>query len=98
MQTQSDIIDAPVQRPKCVETTAMGAAYLAGLAVGYWKDREDVRKNSAIERTFSPCTAGIRPPNAPWAGLKNREKEWRVKSGETGAVFDTELSTLNSSL
>ena len=54
MQTQSDIIDAPVQRPKCVETTAMGAAYLAGLAVGYWKDREDVRKNWAIERTFTP--------------------------------------------
>ncbi len=58
MQTQSDIIGAPVQRPKCVETTAMGAAYLAGLAVGYWKDREDVRKNWAIERTFSPCISG----------------------------------------
>ena len=55
MQTQSDIIDAPVQRPKCVETTAMGAAYLAGLAVGYWKDKEDVRKNWAIERTFTPA-------------------------------------------
>ena len=54
MQTQSDIIHAPVERPKCVETTAMGAAYLAGLAVGYWKDREDVRKNWAIERTFTP--------------------------------------------
>ena len=54
MQTQADIIDAPVQRPKCVETTAMGAAYLAGLAVSYWKDREDVRKNWAIERTFTP--------------------------------------------
>ena len=54
MQTQSDVIDAPVQRPKCVETTAMGAAYLAGLAVGYWRDREDVRKNWAIERTFTP--------------------------------------------
>ncbi|MBQ2404230.1 MAG: glycerol kinase GlpK, partial [Lachnospiraceae bacterium] len=40
MQTQSDIINAPVQRPCCVETTAMGAAYLAGLAVGYWKDKE----------------------------------------------------------
>ena len=39
MQTQADIIDAPVQRPRCVETTAMGAAYLAGLAVGYWKSK-----------------------------------------------------------
>lgn len=55
MQTQADLIDGPVLRPKCVETTAMGAAYLAGLAVGYWKSREDVRKNWAIERTFVPA-------------------------------------------
>ena len=55
MQTQSDIIDAPVQRPKCVETTAMGAAYLAGLAVGYWSSKEDVIKNWAIDRTFEPA-------------------------------------------
>ena len=54
MQTQSDIINAPVKRPCCVETTAMGSAYLAGLAVGYWKDKEEVRKNWAIDRTFEP--------------------------------------------
>ena len=54
MQTQSDIINAPVQRPQCIETTAMGAAYLAGLAVGYWKSKEDVIKNWAIDRTFEP--------------------------------------------
>ena len=54
MQSQADIIDAPVNRPKCVETTAMGAAYLAGLAVGYWKDQEEIRKNWAIDRTFVP--------------------------------------------
>ena len=54
MQTQSDIINAPVKRPCCVETTAMGAAYLAGLAVGYWKDKDEVRKNWAIDRTFEP--------------------------------------------
>lgn len=54
MQTQADIINAPVERPQCVETTAMGAAYLAGLAVGYWAGREDVIKNWAIDRTFSP--------------------------------------------
>ena len=54
MQTQADIIDAPVQRPRCVETTAMGAAYLAGLAVGYWKNKEEVLKNWAIDRTFKP--------------------------------------------
>lgn len=54
MQSQSDIINAPVQRPKCVETTAMGAAYLAGLAVGYWMSKEDVIKNWAIDRVFQP--------------------------------------------
>ncbi len=54
MQTQADIIGAPVNRPKCVETTAMGAAYLAGLAVGYWASREDVVKNWAIDRVFHP--------------------------------------------
>ncbi|MBU5336446.1 glycerol kinase GlpK [Intestinibacter bartlettii] len=55
MQFQSDIIDAPVKRPCCVETTAMGAAYLAGLAVGYWDSKEDVIKNWAIDKIFSPA-------------------------------------------
>lgn len=54
MQTQADLIHAPVKRPKCVETTAMGAAYLAGLATGYWSSRKEVIKNWAIDRTFEP--------------------------------------------
>ena len=54
MQFQSDMIQAPVNRPACVETTAKGAAYLAGLAVGYWKTKEDVIKNQQIERVFHP--------------------------------------------
>ena len=54
MQFQADMIDAPVKRPQCVETTAMGAAYLAGLAVGYWKDKEDVVNNQKIDRIFTP--------------------------------------------
>ena len=54
MQTQADIINAPVKRPQCIETTAMGAAYLAGLAVGYWKDKEEVVKNWAMDREFTP--------------------------------------------
>ncbi len=54
MQFQADIIDAPVNRPVCVETTAMGAAYLAGLAVGYWKSKEEVVKNWQIDRVFKP--------------------------------------------
>jgi len=54
MQTQADMIDAPVNRPQCIETTAMGAAYLAGLAVGYWANKEDVIKNWAIDKVFLP--------------------------------------------
>lgn len=54
MQIQSNLINAPVRRPKCVETTAMGAAYLAGLAVGYWKNKKYVIKNWNIDKTFYP--------------------------------------------
>ena len=54
MQTQADMIDAPVNRPQCVETTAMGAAYLAGLAVGYWASKEEVLENWSIDKTFVP--------------------------------------------
>ena len=52
MQFQSDIIGAQVCRPRCIETTALGAAYLAGLAVGYWDSLEDVRNNGAVDRVF----------------------------------------------
>lgn len=54
MQIQSDISNVPVHRPHCVETTAMGAAYLAGLAAGYWSDMEEIRKNWEIDRIFEP--------------------------------------------
>ena len=58
LQTQADLSDAPVVRSKCVETTALGAAYLAGLAVGYWKDLEAVRRNWAVDRRFLPAITG----------------------------------------
>jgi len=54
LQTQADINGGEVLRPKCVETTAMGAAYLAGLAVGFWKDLDDIRANWAVDQTFQP--------------------------------------------
>lgn len=57
MQFQADMIDAPVNRPVCVESTAIGAAYLAGLAVGYWKTKEDVIKNQQLDRVFTPDMA-----------------------------------------
>ena len=54
MQLQADILQATVLRPVCVETTALGAAYLAGLAAGYWSGTEDIRRNWAVDRTFTP--------------------------------------------
>ena len=61
MQMQADLSDAPVHRPRCVETTAMGAAYLAGLAVGYWKGPDDIRANWEIDRIFKPeISEGVR--------------------------------------
>ncbi len=55
MQTQANFIQEPVKRPSCIETTAMGAAYLAGLAVGYWSNKEDVKANWAIDKVFEPA-------------------------------------------
>ena len=52
MQFQADIVDTQGQRAKCIETTALGAAYLAGLAVGYWKDREEIRENWQLGKVF----------------------------------------------
>ena len=54
MQAQADMIQVPVKRPVCVETTAMGAAYLAGLAVGYWNSPDEIISNWEIDRVFVP--------------------------------------------
>lgn len=54
MQFQADILGCEVKRPVCIETTSLGAAYLAGLATGYWSSKEDVLQNWQIEKTFIP--------------------------------------------
>ena len=54
MQFQADLLDRPVNRPSCVESTALGAAYLAGLAVGFWTSKEEVVKNIQLDRVFIP--------------------------------------------
>ena len=54
MQFQADIVNTLVHRPECIETTALGAAYLAGLAVGYWKDKTEIRENWQIGAVFEP--------------------------------------------
>ena len=64
MQFQSDIIGVPIERPVCIETTALGAAYLAGLFVGYWKNKNDISQNCSIEKSFySTMTDEIRQKN-----------------------------------
>ena len=54
MQFQSDIVNTSIERPKMVETTALGAAYLAGLTTGYWASEDDLRKNQKTDRIFKP--------------------------------------------
>ena len=74
MQMQADTIGAPVQRPRCVESTAMGAAYLAGLAVGYWTGLADVLRNRAIDRVFYPS-------------IGQAEREKRLKGWEKAVKY-----------
>ena len=68
-QMQTDFARAPVLRPKCVETTAMGAAYLAGLAVGYWKSKEEISENWQMDKLFTPVMT-IDEANQQIAGWK----------------------------
>ncbi len=72
MQFQADLLNAKVERPKCIETTALGAAYLAGIGVGYWKNSEEIKNNWALEHTFLP----------------KREEDWRkeVRKGWKKAI------------
>jgi len=69
MQFQADLLRVPVVRPKVTETTALGAAYLAGLAVGYWKSQDDVTANWTIESTFEP--------QLPMDQVEHRRRRWR---------------------
>jgi glycerol kinase len=57
LQFQADLLGTPVERPVVAETTALGAAYLAGLAVGYWKDASDITRNWALDRRFEPSVS-----------------------------------------
>jgi glycerol kinase len=78
MQFQSDALGVDVQRPVVQETTALGAAYLAGLAVGFWKDQEDVRRNWALDRQFKPSLAADKREKlyAKWKKAVARSLDW----------------------
>ena len=78
MQVQADLIDATVVRPVCVETTALGAAYFAGLATGYWRDKNEIKVNSDIDKIFKPkITEEERAARlAGWKKAVGRSFDW----------------------
>jgi glycerol kinase len=78
MQFQADLLGVPVRRPVVAETTALGAAYLAGLAVGYWKDAADVTKNWALDREFRASMDAARRDAlyADWQRAVERSRDW----------------------
>ena len=82
MQFQADILGAPVVRPKVTETTALGAAYLAGLAVGYWRSTDDVKANWEVERTFDPHMSDKDRDHrrARWNEALRRAQDWEERS------------------
>ncbi|MEO1166590.1 MAG: FGGY-family carbohydrate kinase, partial [Chloroflexota bacterium] len=78
MQFQADILGVPVQRPAVTETTALGAAYLAGIAVGYWDSQDEIAKKWSIEKTFEP-KMGADERESMYAGWKRaveRSRAW----------------------
>jgi glycerol kinase len=87
LQFQADLLRVPVVRPKVVETTALGAAYLAGLAVGFWKDRSEIRRSWQMDRTFEPQQSPDEAAHrrSRWAEALKRAREWeehtKVKGG-----------------
>lgn len=81
MQFQADMLDTKVHRPKTLETTALGAAYLAGLAVGYWKDLDEISNEFAVDREFIPqMDAKVRDKNYRyWKKAVERTMGWEEK-------------------
>jgi glycerol kinase len=82
MQFQADVLQVPVVRPKVIETTALGAAYLAGLAVGFWKSKEEVAKAWQAERRFTPAMPAAQAAHrrSRWAEALNRARDWEERS------------------
>jgi glycerol kinase len=78
MQFQADVLGVPVVRPRVLETTALGAGYLAGLAVGYWKDASDVQANWQVDRRFEPAMdrARVDELRASWHKAVARARDW----------------------
>lgn len=76
LQFQADVLNTKVIRPKLTETTAMGAAYLAGLAVGFWKDVEEIKSQWKIDRTFEPDAENVAPSIKEWHRAVRSVMQW----------------------
>jgi glycerol kinase len=78
MQFQADILAAPVLRPKVTETTALGAAYAAGLAAGYWRNTDDLRANWALDKTWTPALSAEKREHyyKSWKKAVERSFDW----------------------
>jgi glycerol kinase len=79
MQIQANVLDAKVVRPGVTETTALGAAYLAGLAVGYWKNIEEIHKQWKPAKTFSPDTSKTKELTKGWERAVKAAKAWAAE-------------------
>jgi glycerol kinase len=81
MQFQADLLGVPVVRPKISETTALGAAYLAGLAVGFWKGQAEIAAQWSVDRRFTPKmdTAMLQQLRAGWNKAVGKSKGWAAE-------------------
>jgi glycerol kinase len=81
MQFQADLLRVPVVRPRVLETTALGAAYLAGLAVGFWKDRAQITANWQIDRIFEPQLSEdeAKHRRSRWNSALLRARDWEER-------------------
>jgi glycerol kinase len=82
MQFQADMLQVPVVRPRVTETTALGAAYLAGLAAGFWKNRDEIHQTWQAERTFEPQMRADEAAHRRqrWAEALRRARDWEEHS------------------
>lgn len=78
MQFQADLLNVPVTRPKIIETTALGAAYAAGLAVGFWRSTEEVKANWLVDQVFTPSMKAVQRAHlqARWQKALTRAFDW----------------------
>ena len=76
MQVQADVLNTKVVRPSITETTAMGAAYLAGLAIGYWSSPEEIQKQWKIDRVFEPVNKNMKEMISGWHKAVRAAKAW----------------------